>query len=31
MSMASNICCDPETASALERGETLPARWYVDA
>ena len=28
--MASNICCDPETASALERGETLPARWYVE-
>lgn len=29
--MGSNICRDPETASALERGETLPARWYVDA
>ncbi len=27
--MASNIC-NPEIASALERGDTLPARWYVD-
>src|SRR5258708_12885677 len=29
--MASNICADPSLASALERGDTLPARWYVDA
>jgi phenylpropionate dioxygenase-like ring-hydroxylating dioxygenase large terminal subunit len=29
--MASNICADPSLARALERGDTLPARWYVDA
>ena len=29
--MASNIYTDPAIASALERGDTLPARWYVEA
>ena len=29
--MASNIFADPAIASALERGDTLPARWYVEA
>jgi len=29
--LASNRHADPAIASALERGDTLPARWYVDA
>ncbi len=29
--MPSNLYADPAIASALERGDTLPARWYVDA
>jgi carnitine monooxygenase subunit len=29
--MAANIYADSEIASALERGDTLPARWYVDS
>ena len=29
--MSSNLRSDPALASALERGDTLPARWYVDA
>ncbi len=29
--MSSNLHSDPALASALERGDTLPARWYVDA
>src|SRR6202451_4479940 len=28
--MASNLYVDPGIASALGRGETLPARWYVE-
>jgi choline monooxygenase len=28
--MASNLYADPSIASALERGDTLPARWYVE-
>src|ERR1700690_1127200 len=31
MTRASNVFADPALASALERGDTLPARWYVDA
>ena len=30
MIRASNFFADPALASALERGDTLPARWYVD-
>jgi choline monooxygenase len=30
MTKASNLFADPALASALERGDTLPARWYVD-
>ena len=30
MTTASNFFADPALASALERGDTLPARWYVD-
>src|SRR5258708_38068127 len=29
--MAANIFTDPGIAGALERGDTLPARWYVEA
>jgi phenylpropionate dioxygenase-like ring-hydroxylating dioxygenase large terminal subunit len=29
--MAANIFHDPGIASAIERGDTLPARWYVEA
>ncbi len=29
--MSSDFYADPALASALERGDTLPARWYVDA
>ncbi len=29
--MAANIYADSAIASALARGETLPARWYVDS
>jgi phenylpropionate dioxygenase-like ring-hydroxylating dioxygenase large terminal subunit len=29
VSTASNRFADPAIASALERGDTLPARWYV--
>src|SRR5271170_5342590 len=29
--MSSNLYADPTLANALERGDTLPARWYVDA
>src|SRR5260370_19396647 len=28
--MAANIYNDPGVASAIERGDTLPARWYVE-
>src|SRR5260370_8325024 len=31
MSLVSNRFRDPAIATALERGDTLPARWYVDA
>jgi phenylpropionate dioxygenase-like ring-hydroxylating dioxygenase large terminal subunit len=28
--MPSNVCADPALKAALDRGDTLPANWYVD-